>query len=114
MGECIFCRIAAKEVSSQIVYEDEDVVAFRDINPQAPVHLLIIPRQHIPTLNDATPEHQTVLGKMLLVAQQLAREHQVADSGYRLVLNTNRGAGQSVFHIHLHLLGGRTFHWPPG
>jgi histidine triad (HIT) family protein len=114
LQDCIFCRIVAKEVASDIVYEDDEVVAFRDINPQAPVHVLVIPRKHIPTLNDATPEDQPLLGKLLLVAQQLAQKLQVADGGYRLVLNVNRGAGQSVFHIHLHLLGGRVFHWPPG
>lgn len=111
---CVFCRIVAKEVASDIVYEDDEVVAFRDINPQAPVHVLVVPRKHIPTLNDATPEDQPLLGKLLLVARQLAQKLQVADGGYRLVLNVNRGAGQSVFHIHLHLLGGRVFHWPPG
>ncbi|MFA0758063.1 MAG: hypothetical protein PVTTEEND_001436 [Candidatus Fervidibacter sp.] len=114
LQECIFCRIVAKEVQSDIVHEDDEIVAFRDINPQAPVHVLIVPRKHIPTLNDAPPEDQPLLGKLLLVAQQLAQKLQVADSGYRLVLNVNRGAGQSVFHIHLHLLGGRVFHWPPG
>ncbi|MFA0732871.1 MAG: hypothetical protein LKKZDAJK_001671 [Candidatus Fervidibacter sp.] len=111
---CIFCRIVAKEVQSDIVYEDEEVVAFRDINPQAPVHVLIVPRKHLPTLNDAASDDQSLLGKLLLVARQLARQLQVADDGYRLVLNVNRGAGQSVFHLHLHLLGGRVFHWPPG
>jgi histidine triad (HIT) family protein len=114
MEGCVFCRIVAKEVQSKIAYEDEEVVAFHDVNPQAPVHILIVPRKHIPTLNDAVDEDQALLGKMMLVAQKLARELSVADSGYRLVLNTNRGAGQSVFHIHLHLLGGRLFHWPPG
>jgi histidine triad (HIT) family protein len=114
LQDCIFCRIVAKEVASDIVYEDDEVVAFRDINPQAPVHVLVVPRKHIPTLNDATPEDQPLLGKLFLVAQQLAQKLQVADGGYRLVLNVNRGAGQSVFHIHLHLLGGRVFHWPPG
>ena len=114
MEGCVFCRIVAKEVQSKIAYEDEEVVAFHDVNPQAPVHILIVPRKHISTLNDAVDEDQALLGKMMLVAQKLARELSVADSGYRLVLNTNRGAGQSVFHIHLHLLGGRLFHWPPG
>jgi len=114
MEGCVFCRIAAKEVQSKIAYEDEEVVAFHDINPQAPVHVLVVPRKHIPTLNDASEEDQALLGKMMLVAQKLAKELGIADSGYRLVLNTNRGAGQSVFHIHLHLLGGRLFHWPPG
>ena len=111
---CIFCRIVAKEVSSDIVYEDEEVVAFRDINPQAPVHVLIVPRKHLSTLNDATSDDQLLLGKLLLVARQLAHQLQVADDGYRLVLNVNRGAGQSIYHIHMHLLGGRVFHWPPG
>lgn len=114
MQDCVFCRIVAKEVQSKIAYEDEDIVAFHDINPQAPVHVLIVPRRHIPTLNEATESDQVLLGKMILVAQKLAKELRVADEGYRLVLNTNRGAGQSVFHIHLHLLGGRPFHWPPG
>jgi len=114
MEGCVFCRVVAKEIQSKIAYEDEEVVAFHDINPQAPVHILIVPRKHIPTLNDAVDEDQALLGKMMLVAQKLAREFGVADSGYRLILNTNRGAGQSVFHIHLHLLGGRLFHWPPG
>ncbi|MER3500210.1 MAG: hypothetical protein IMHGJWDQ_001837 [Candidatus Fervidibacter sp.] len=114
MEGCIFCRIVAKEVDSRIAYEDEEVVAFHDINPQAPVHILVVPRRHIPTLNDATEAEQALLGKMVLVAQRLAKELGVAETGYRLVLNTNRGAGQSIFHIHLHLLGGRSFHWPPG
>jgi len=114
MEGCIFCRIVAKEVDSHIAYEDEEVVAFHDINPQAPVHILVVPRRHIPTLNDATEAEQALLGKMVLVAQRLAKELGVAETGYRLVLNTNRGAGQSIFHIHLHLLGGRSFHWPPG
>ncbi len=114
MEGCIFCRIVAKEVDSRIAYEDEEVMAFHDINPQAPVHILVVPRRHIPTLNDATEAEQALLGKMVLVAQRLAKELGVAETGYRLVLNTNRGAGQSIFHIHLHLLGGRSFHWPPG
>lgn len=112
--ECIFCRIIAKEVPSDIIYEDDEVVAFRDINPQAPVHVLIVPRKHLPTLNDIAPEDQPLLGKLLLIARQLAHQLQVADDGYRLVLNVNRGAGQSIYHIHMHLLGGRVFHWPPG
>lgn len=114
MQDCVFCRIVAKEVQSRIAYEDEDVVAFHDINPQAPIHVLIVPRRHIPTLNDATESDQVLLGKMILVAQKLAKELGIADEGYRLVFNTNRGAGQSIFHIHLHLLGGRPLHWPPG
>ncbi len=114
MVDCIFCKIASMEIQSKIAYEDEEVVAFHDINPQAPVHVLVIPRKHIPSLNEATEEDQILLGKLMLVAQRLAKELGVADDGYRLVLNTNRGAGQSIFHIHLHLLGGRPFRWPPG
>ncbi len=114
MEGCIFCRIVAKEVQSKIAYEDRDVVAFHDINPQAPIHVLIVPRKHIPTLNEATEDDQTLLGKLIFVAQKLAKDLGISEDGYRLVLNTNRGAGQSVFHIHLHLLGGRVFRWPPG
>ncbi|MCS7191734.1 MAG: histidine triad nucleotide-binding protein [Armatimonadetes bacterium] len=114
MEGCIFCRIIAKEMQSKIAYEDEDIVAFHDINPQAPVHVLVVPRKHIPSLNEATDDDQNLLGKLMLVAQKLAKELGIAESGYRLVLNTNRGAGQSVFHIHLHLLGGRLLRWPPG
>lgn len=114
MEGCIFCRIVAKEAQSKIVHEDEDVVAFHDINPQAPIHIIIVPRKHIPSLNEASEEDQALLGKMMLVAKKLAKEFGVSERGYRLVLNTNREAGQSVFHIHLHLLGGRLFHWPPG
>ncbi|MCX7778504.1 MAG: histidine triad nucleotide-binding protein, partial [Armatimonadetes bacterium] len=98
MVDCIFCKIAAKEIQSKIAYEDEEVVAFHDINPQAPIHVLIIPRKHIPSLNDATEEEQTLLGKLMLVAQKLAKELGVAGDGYRLVLNTNRGAGLSLIH----------------
>lgn len=111
---CIFCRVANREVESDIVYEDDDVVAFRDINPQAPTHILIIPRKHISTLNDVTQDDAMLLGKLLLVARDLAQREGFAEHGYRIVLNTNREAGQSVFHIHMHLLGGRTFRWPPG
>ncbi len=114
MERCVFCRIAAKELESRIAYEDEEAVAFYDINPQAPVHLLIVPRRHIATLNEASPDDRNLLGKLLLVAQRLAKQLNIADGGYRVVLNTNRGAGQSVFHLHLHLLGGRAFGWPPG
>lgn len=114
MEQCIFCRIAAKEVPTKIAYEDDDFVAFHDINPQAPVHILVIPRKHIPTLNDASPEDSVLLGKLILVTKGLARQLGIAESGYRLVLNVNRGAGQSVFHLHFHLLGGRLFNWPPG
>ena len=111
--DCLFCKIAAKKISSKIVYEDEDIFAFEDIGPQAPTHILICPRKHFDSLNDATPEDQTVLGKLQLVAAQLARKLNLLE-GYRTVLNNGEGAGQSVFHLHLHLLGGRAFRWPPG
>jgi histidine triad (HIT) family protein len=112
--DCLFCRILAKELASTIVYEDEQAVAFEDINPQAPTHILVVPRQHIASLNDATPEDETMLGHLHLVAAKVARQRGIAASGYRTVLNNGRGAGQSVFHLHLHLLGGRGMRWPPG
>lgn len=112
--DTLFAKIARREIPAQIVYQDDDVTAFRDINPGAPVHVLIVPNRVIPTLNDATLEDQAVLGKLLLTAQKLAKELGVDQSGYRVVMNTNSDAGQSVFHIHLHLLGGRRLAWPPG
>lgn len=114
MQECIFCAIASHKVQSKIVYEDDELVAFRDINPQAPTHILIIPRKHIASLNEASYEDVKLLGRLLIVARDIAKGEGIIEDGYRIVLNTNRGAGQSVFHIHLHLLGGRTFGWPPG
>jgi histidine triad (HIT) family protein len=112
-ADCLFCKIAAKKIPSKIVYEDEDVFAFEDIGPQAPTHILICPRKHFASLSEATPQDQGVLGKIQLVAAELARKLRLGE-GYRTVVNTGAGAGQSVFHLHLHLLGGRTFHWPPG
>lgn len=112
-GECIFCKIAQKEIPSSIVYEDQQVVAFNDINPQAPVHIIIIPRKHIPRVMDLEDNDAELIGKLFIVAKKLAKEKEIED-GYRLVINCNPGAGQSVFHIHLHLLGGRKFTWPPG
>jgi histidine triad (HIT) family protein len=112
--DTLFAKIVRREIPAQIVYQDDDVTAFRDINPGAPVHVLIVPNKVIPTLNDATREDQAVLGKLLLTAQKLARELGVDQSGYRVVINTNSDAGQSVFHVHLHLLGGRKLAWPPG
>ena len=111
--DCLFCKIQAKKIPSRIVYEDADVFAFEDISPQAPTHILICPRKHFESLTDAGPADQAVLGKLQLVAGKLARERNLLE-GYRTVLNNGRGAGQSVFHIHLHLLGGRAFRWPPG
>jgi histidine triad (HIT) family protein len=112
-ADCLFCKIAAKEIPSKVVYEDEDVFAFEDIGPQAPTHVLIIPRKHFASLDQATREDQAVLGKLQLVAAELARKLKLSD-GYRTVVNTGTGAGQTVFHLHLHLLGGRGFAWPPG
>lgn len=111
--DCLFCKIAAKKIPSKIVYEDDDVFAFEDIGPQAPTHILIIPRKHFASLNEATKEDAVVIGKMHLVAAELARKMKLLD-GYRTVANSGTGAGQSVFHLHLHLLGGREFSWPPG
>lgn len=111
----IFLKIASHEIPAKIVYEDERVVAFQDINPAAPVHVLIVPRADaIPTLNDLTPEHKDLVGHMFLVAQKIAKENGIADDGYRCVINCNAGAGQSVFQLHLHVLGGRPMAWPPG
>ncbi len=111
---CIFCQIAAGEIDSEIVYRDEQVVAFRDLNPQAPTHILIIPTQHIENLADASEEQAALLGHCNVVAAQIAREEGIAEDGYRLVTNVGADAGQSVDHLHFHLLGGRPMQWPPG
>jgi len=114
MTDTIFGKIARGEIPADLVYEDEDVVAFRDISPQAPVHILIIPRKSIPTLNDAGPEDAELIGKLFLAAARVAQEAGIADRGYRTVVNCNAAAGQTVFHLHLHVLGGRPLQWPPG
>ena len=114
MTDCLFCRIARDEIPSRKVHSDDEIVAFEDVNPKAPVHLLVIPRVHIPTLNDLDPAHDALVGRMHRVAAELARERGLAQPGYRVVMNCNEAAGQSVFHIHLHLLGGRNLAWPPG
>lgn len=113
-NDTIFAKIARKEVPAQIIYQDNDVTAFRDLNPAAPTHILIIPNRIIPTLNDATADDERLLGKLMLTAQKLAKELGIADGGYRVVVNCNPDGGQSVYHIHLHLLGGRKMTWPPG
>jgi len=113
MEDCLFCKIGKKEIPSKLVYEDADIFAFEDIQPQAPNHILICPRKHLISLTEATEEDAAMLGKLQLVAAKLAGERSLT-SGYRTVLNNGRGAGQSVFHLHLHLLGGRDFRWPPG
>lgn len=112
--DCLFCKIANGQIPAKVVYRDDHLVAFEDINPQAPVHLLIIPQKHIATLNDTHDEDCEVLGRMVQAASKLAKQLNIADDGYRIVNNCNRGAGQTVFHIHLHLLGGRALTWPPG
>jgi len=114
MADCLFCRIARKEIPAKIVYDDRQVVAFEDINPQAPTHTLVISKSHFATLNDVGAEEEGLLGHMMLVATRVARDKGLNAQGYRLVANCLEGAGQSVFHIHLHLLGGRRFSWPPG
>jgi histidine triad (HIT) family protein len=112
-ADCLFCKIGRKEIPAKLVYEDGEVFAFEDINPQGPTHLLICPRKHFASLDEATVADQSLLGKVQLVAAQLARDRKLTD-GYRTVFNTGKGAGQTVFHVHLHLLGGREFRWPPG
>ena len=112
--DCLFCKIGNGEIPATILYEDDKVVAFRDVAPQAPVHALVIPRRHIGTLNELDEGDGALLGHMMTTAQRLAVKEGIADSGFRLVMNCNREGGQTVFHIHLHLLGGRSMHWPPG
>jgi len=113
-ADCIFCRIAKKEIPAKIVFEDDYLVAFEDIRPRAPVHILVIPKHHIERVSDLKEDHIDLVGKLVLTAKKLAKEKGVQESGYRIVLNCNADAGQEVFHIHLHLLGGRRFTWPPG
>ena len=114
MAECIFCRISKGEITSDLEYQDEEVIAFRDIHPQAPTHFLVVPRRHIPSLVDAEADHQLLLGKLQSVAIGLARREGVDRTGFRLVVNCGNDGGQSVWHLHLHLLGGRKLSWPPG
>lgn len=112
--DCLFCKIAAREIKADIVLSDEHIVAFRDINPQAPTHVLIVPTKHISTINDLEAADAELVGKLFLAARRIAGEEGLAEKGYRVTMNCMEGAGQSVFHIHLHLLGGRKFSWPPG
>ncbi|MEO8973541.1 MAG: histidine triad nucleotide-binding protein [Ktedonobacteraceae bacterium] len=114
MENCLFCKIASGQIASDIVYQDEDMVAFKDINPQAPVHILLITRRHIPSMAELTPEDGPLLGIVFSVAAKLAHKLGVDEGGYRVVTNVGRDAGQSVFHLHFHLLGGRKLAWPPG
>jgi len=114
MSDCIFCKIGAHELEAIVVYEDSEFIAFRDRNPQAPVHLLVIPKQHSASLDEYTTEHAGLLGRLLLAATHVARQERIAARGYRLILNTGEEGGQTVGHVHLHLLGGRALQWPPG
>lgn len=114
MSECIFCRIAAGRAAARIVLEDEAAVVFHDLHPQAPVHLLVIPRRHVVSVAEGTADDRELFGHLLLLAARAARLAGVADSGYRIVTNCGADAGQSVFHLHLHVLGGRAMRWPPG
>ena len=114
MCECIFCKIAAREITSKIINEDDQCVVFEDASPQAPVHFLVIPRKHISSLNDARDEDRNLLGHLICVAARTAKEKGIDGSGYRAIINTNAEAGQTVFHIHIHILGGRLLGWPPG
>lgn len=114
MEDCIFCKIVKKEIPTRIIYEDKNIIAFNDINPQAPIHILLIPKEHFASLNEIPDEKKDILTLLLLTARQIAREKDIAEKGYRIVLNTAKDSGQEVFHIHFHLLGGRRMQWPPG
>ncbi len=111
---CLFCKIAQGEIPATIVFEDTEIMAFRDINPQAPTHLLLIPKQHIATIDDTDTKDERLLGHMVLTAKKLAQQESLSNNGYRLVFNVNSHGGQEVYHIHLHILGGRQMTWPPG
>ncbi len=114
MSDCLFCKLVSGEIPCDFIYEDDDVVAFNDVNPQAPHHFLCIPKQHIATTNDLQSEHAQIMGKLILAAKKIADDRGIADDGYRLVMNCNQHGGQTVFHIHLHVLAGRQMSWPPG
>lgn len=114
MDDCIFCKIAKNELNANIAYEDETCIAFHDINPKAPIHLLIIPKKHIATLNDVADNETQLAGHLVQTAKKLAKEFDIAEQGYRILMNCNDFGGQEVYHIHLHLLGGRNMTWPPG
>lgn len=111
---CLFCKIIKKEIPAKIVYEDDDILAFEDVNPQAPVHILVIPRKHLATSLDIKDEDNELIGRLFQVANSIAKDRGVAERGFRTVVNCNREAGQTVFHLHLHLIAGRSLHWPPG
>lgn len=112
--DCIFCKIVAGTVPAKIIYQDEQIIAFDDLFPKAPIHKLIIPRKHITTINDLTNEDASLVGQMVLIAKKLAAEYGISESGYRVLMNCNSDGGQAVYHLHLHLIGGRSLKWPPG
>jgi histidine triad (HIT) family protein len=112
--DCLFCKIASGDIQAQVIHETDETIAFRDINPQAPVHALIIPKRHIPSINHLQGADAEIVGKLFLAAREIAADEGFAEPGYRVTMNCNAAAGQTVFHIHLHLLGGREFSWPPG
>ena len=112
--DCLFCKIVAGDIPADIIYESDAAIAFRDINPQAPTHVLVIPRRHVSTINDLEPGDAALVGELFLAARHIAAEEGIAEHGYRSVINCNRAAGQTVFHVHLHVLGGRDLDWPPG
>jgi histidine triad (HIT) family protein len=114
MPDCLFCKIINRTIPASIVFEDDHVLAFNDINPQGPTHVLVVPKRHIATLNDLTAEDDQIVGEVIRRAAAIAKERGISDGGFRVVFNTNRDAGQTVFHIHLHLIGGRSLGWPPG
>ena len=114
MPDCIFCKIINKQIPANIIYEDKDIIAFDDINPKAPVHKLIIPKLHIETVNHIETQHQNLLGKIFTTAANIAKQLNIADDGYRLLMNCNKHGGQEVYHIHLHMIGGKQLTWNPG
>lgn len=114
MSECVFCEIISGRMPADFVYQDDEIVAFKDINPQAPVHILVVPKKHYATLLDLKPEDAGLVGRLILIANEIAKRFNVHNRGFRLIFNCNREAGQSIYHVHLHLLGGRIMMWPPG
>ncbi len=114
MSDCLFCKMVRGELVPDKVYDDDDVLAFRDLNPQAPLHVLVIPKEHVATINDLDDRHASLIGKMYLAVKAIAKQEGVAENGYRTVMNCNGDGGQTVFHIHLHMLAGRGLRWPPG
>lgn len=112
--DCVFCKIVRRDINAKVVFEDNKIMAFDDVRPQAPVHVVVIPKYHIEKFSDVSDEHTTLMGKLMFTAKKIAKEKKIEESGYRIVLNCNRDGGQEVFHLHLHVLGGRPLAWPPG